>query len=215
MKYYLNLYEVSKKIESFLTDIKRRFELVSEEYNITLEDLNSFNSFNETSLKIINFLFKELEENNLRFTEIYTKEFSNLDFFKERNHLLLKGLENFENKEYISSIPLLLSQFEGIVSEFSENKNLTYYFISESGNGYHKFKSNDKKAYFKDIFNSLFSDFSEDFLKSIDDDIYTRIFRHEILHGREKKFNTPKNSFILVFVLFLVMYYIKDKLEEK
>lgn len=200
--YLKSIKEFSEKIQTFVKD----FELILKEYDVSLDELN-FDCFNETNIPTIKFLCDEIKRNEYKFSKLYSNEFSENDFFKDRSKLIQKGLEHFEKKDYISSIPLLLSQFEGIVWEYGERKDIIYY-----SDGWHYKRENNKQIKFNDAYEMLFNNFSSKFIKGISEEIYHRVFRHQILHGKDKDYDKPENNFILVFVLFLTLYYIKDEL---
>jgi hypothetical protein len=138
-------------------------------------------------------------------------EVSKHKIISKRNIIISKALNHHKNKDYISSIPLLLSQIEGILWDYGiEKKKIKDEFncqilIDENGNEIIDNKLNKpKKAELQQLLTLVFDGESK-FKEELRDNVYTSNFRNPILHGREINYGEEQRSVWLLLLLFTLL----------
>lgn len=207
--------EQTEKISQMMRNVKKRmdeFDLFFREYGFKFEELNQSSNFRDISFIFIFFLIDEIKKYDNNFLKLYENEFLGHEFFKFRDEIVMQGIKKFNEKDYNSSILLILTQFEGIVWDYGIHKNILRY---DESKGKHKNIETNKIIYFNKAYKILFSEFEEGFKSLITSNVYSRVFRHEIVHGKVTDYGTSKNNFLILFVFFMTAYYIKYELEEQ
>ncbi len=138
----------------------------------------------------------------------------------KRAHLLFNALDLHLSKNYIASIPLLLSQIEGLIWDYGVYKKR----VDDAPNSKAKLDSDGKIEFnnkgnvvvfgFSELLVKLFGDSSKlkqhiktrhNNEKEKDTGIYSTELRHPILHGRKIDYDTERNATILLIVLMAVL----------
>lgn len=124
-----------------------------------------------------------------------------------RIEILKTALHAHKDRIFLVSIPLLLCQIEGIMWDIGVKKG----FIKNEFNSKIKIRSDgskDKEICIKDVTEEIFG-FKSEFKKRYNDIIYSKAFRHPILHGRNfnyyKTLEAEAKSIGLLLLLLVVM----------
>lgn len=154
----------------------------------------------------------------------FIKDFKNDEVIKEileqvnknkliskREHIISTAITHHKNGDYISSIPLLLSQIEGVLWDYGVEKNkIKNEFNSRTiidGNGKEILDENTKKpkqANLQLLLTLVFEGKSK-FKEQLRDNVYTPNFRNPILHGREISYADEQRSVWLLLLLFTLI----------
>lgn len=133
-----------------------------------------------------------------------------------RKHILLKALEHHKNKDYISSIPLLLAQIEGILWDYGISKNKiknefnSRVLLNEDGSIMLNRENKPIKAKIQHLLTLLFEGNSK-FKEQLQGNVYTKDFRHPILHGRNVNYANEQRSVLLLLLLYVLI----DKIDKQ
>ena len=129
----------------------------------------------------------------------------------KREHIISTAITHHKNGDYISSIPLLLSQIEGVLWDYGVEKNkIKNEFNSRTiidGNGKEILDENTKKpkqANLQLLLTLVFEGKSK-FKEQLRDNVYTPNFRNPILHGREISYADEQRSVWLLLLLFTLI----------
>lgn len=144
------------------------------------------------------------------FLNEFIEEMKKKDLFRKRIKIISKALEHHKNRDYISSIPLLLSQTEGIIWDLGikegliENKDNSKILIDKKGN---VILDKNNKPIESDLGNLLIKLFgNKSKLKEhASKNVYSKDLRHPILHGRKIDYDNQDTSTMLIIVLFMLM----------
>ncbi len=200
--------EITEKSEKF-DDFYEEFgwlEVISLSYASELENI----LISEGKEKV----WEELNENIIK--NVYDDRFLEVNLIRKRKHIISKALEHHINKDYISSIPLLLSQIEGIIwdlgvyKKFVEDKPNSNYKIEDNGN--YALDINDEKVKWRlgEILKYMFGKDSK-LVEHSEKNVYSRKLRHPILHGRKIDYNDEQTSTSLLWFLITIVYKVKDE----
>ena len=128
---------------------------------------------------------------------------------ERRKKILNKCLEHHRNGDYISSVPLLLTQIEGILWDYAIKKGK----IENLPNGKKLLDANGKEilgkkgkpieAQFDQIVKFAFQGDSA-FKKYATNSVYNHSFRHPILHGRQTEYASEQRSAMLLLMLLVI-----------
>ncbi|MBN2101988.1 MAG: hypothetical protein JW716_03905 [Candidatus Aenigmarchaeota archaeon] len=133
---------------------------------------------------------------------------------KAREKILEKAIQHHKNKDYISSIPLLLSQIEGILWDIGinqgliENKFNSKNLIDVKGNLILGKNGKPIECSLGELIIKIFNNSSK-FGEHTKSNVYSKDFRHPILHGREINYDNEQRSTMLLLMLFVLIE--KDK----
>lgn len=135
---------------------------------------------------------------NKTFLKDFMKELSRITLLKPRLHVLKDALSAHLEDKFTLSIPSLLPQIEGILWDIAQKKGIAVgtTIIPISGK---KFRVKSVKAVVEhptmyDLMTSHLADF---YLQKV----YTRNFRHAIIHGRNPKYNSEEDSMKMIMLL--------------
>jgi len=152
-------------------------------------------------------------ENEL--TEIY-KEITTYELIKPREIIIAQIFEHHKNKDYISSIPLLLSQIEGMIWDLGIYKKIVDFQPNSKYkidiNGKLVLDSKGKKIEWQlgELLEYLFSKESK-LTTHTNTKVYSKELRHPILHGRNTNYADPQTSTMLMLLLCTIAEKIKDE----
>jgi len=127
-----------------------------------------------------------------------------------RERILLRAIKHHRDGDYISSIPLLLTQIEGIFwdmgtkMKFIENKYNSKKLIDEKGNFLLDKYGKPIECSLGGLITKLFDSTSK-FGKYAKNEVYTKDFRHPILHGREINYDNEQRSAMLLLMLYVLL----------
>ena len=146
---------------------------------------------------LLNELIGEIKSNNL---------------ISKREKILSKAIYHHKHGDYISSIPLLLAQIEGTLWDIGiekgliENKPNSTNLIDKKGNLILDKNKNGKpiKCSLGELIIKLFGNTSK-FGEHIKTNVYSKDFRHPILHGREINYGDEQRSTMLLLMLFVLL----------
>jgi len=143
------------------------------------------------------------------------KDISENQLLSKREKILSKALEHHKNKDYISSIPLLLSQIEGTfwdigiaIKKIKDEPN-SRILLESSGNVHLTADGKEKKADLQQLLKIIFPVGSK-FKEHTRDKVYSNEFRNPILHGREINYNDEKRSAMLILMVHVLLYKIGE-----
>lgn len=134
---------------------------------------------------------------------------------QKRKHIIFQSLEHHESTNYVSSIPLLLSQIEGILWDLAvvlrgiEDKPNSRLMLDEKGNIKTNHKGEPITAQITEVLHIVF-DRKSPFNSHAKDAVYKDGFRNSILHGRNVSYAEEKRSAMLIWMLVVVF----DKSKE-
>ncbi len=157
-------------------------------------------------------LISDFEDEEL-LNELVSK-IKNDNIIKSREKILGKAVYHHKNKDYISSIPLLLSQIEGIFWDMGvsqkliENKFNSKNLIDAKGNLILGRNGRPIECSLGELIIKIF-DNSSKFGEHTKSNVYSKEFRHPILHGREIDYDNKQRSTMLLLMLFVLLE--KDK----
>lgn len=147
------------------------------------------------------------------FLEKVTEHFSNSNFFsEERIKIILQGIQRYQEKDYLSSIHILVFQVEGLLREF----------IGLIGLPTFSFRNNEmRERMLPDIIETLgqVQGFNTDLLKFINiflNDIRGDNLRNDIAHGLVQlhTFNKSNSELLIYLLLMLANYRIEREPQE-
>lgn len=197
---------LNSKIFSFVDKIKELKDLYEEigwiEF-LPLPYLFELNEIYETEK--IDGVYKKLQED---FGTDISSDFETMldskDFVVKRKELINNAINKHEKSDYISSIPLLLIQIEGLTWDYGQHKGL----VKDSENSEELTFKPKYKSKLKSLFEEIFgeSKLSEHFK----DGVYVKNLRHKIIHGRECEYSNELTSLLLIILLFTILEAIKD-----
>jgi len=199
-------------------------------------DRGGFEKFNEEfgwleaiSMAYASELQKELKINGKNAVwDRLIKDFSDVDFLKSikddivkyellknRTDVVIRAIEHHQNKDYISSIPLFLSQIEGILWDMGikekliENNPNSNYMIDIKGNIIRDKSGKAIECGLGELLMKLYGKDSKlsDHTKN---EIFSKNLRHPVLHGRKTDYNTVVNSTMLVLLLYMLIEKISE-----
>ncbi len=182
-------------------------EEISLKYFFELQNALEINGKEEVTKKLKN------DINNVGFLKELEKEISENEFLKRRSHIILKAVERHKKGDYISSIPLLLAQIEGIFWDMGQAKGFvekgenSTRKIDKNGNFILNKKKEPEKWQLRELAKELFGNHSKLATKS--SEIYSERLRHMVLHGRKTDYDNDLNSTILVLMLLMLLQKIK------
>lgn len=155
-------------------------------------------------------LIKIFEGKNAK--EYFDEYYPNMNLISHRITILNLAFRHHTGKDYFSSIPLFLSQIEGILWDIATKKGLVKkneeYKIDITGN--YVLDRNGKKIKWNmgQLIGAVF-DTKSNFSKKWKEDIYTKEFRHPILHGRDINYANSEREITLILFLFVLLEKIK------
>ena len=126
----------------------------------------------------------------------------------KRIHLIEDAIYAYENEKYSLSIPIFLSQVEGLIAEFYDHKGRMNGSIYKS---YIKRTLNmdkDEKEYKDKIMNAFF--FKEILANFEHGDEISKFSRHAILHGGDVNYGTKINNLKIIISFDIIL----DQLSE-
>lgn len=148
----------------------------------------------------------------------FDKEYSKNKFIKKRLKIIKEAFKYHEEKNYLVSIPLFLSQIEGIIWDIGVSKGLVdkkelRYKIDSSGNRVKDKNGESIPWQTSDLIITLFKDTTcKIHIKGTD--IYSVNFRHPIMHGRcvdyYKLPEAKEREAVLILFLFVLLGKIKE-----
>jgi len=189
-------------------------EAISMTYAFKLKDVLK----QEGKEKVWEKLIEDL--NDPEFLKEFKEDIRKVKLVDGRIHILNKGLEHHENKDYISSIPLLLSQIEGIIWDLGiykkivEPKPNSKYKIDINGNCVLDSRGKRIEWRLGEILQYMFGKKSK-FVNHTEDNVYSKELRHPVLHGRQTDYNEAQNSTMLVLLLLTIIEKVKDETRSK
>jgi len=128
----------------------------------------------------------------------FEKDLSSIKILRNRLGIINSALEAHSIGNYELSIPSLLSQIEGILWDIASIKNIAYgqFIVTRNGRMIecHGAYNLVDQTHMYDLMDWTLADF---FLKAI----YTKTFRHGILHGRITNYAKEEDSMKLVMLL--------------
>jgi len=185
-------------------------EVISMAYAFKLKDvLNS-----EGEKAVWDKLIQDL--NDAEFLDGFSKEIATIDLTKGRSHIISKALEHHNNQDFISSVPLLLSQIEGIIWDLGiykkiveDNPNSRY---KNDINGNCVLDSRGKKIEwrFGELLQYMFGKDSK-LVNHTEENVYSKELRHPVLHGRQTDYNYAQKSTMLILLLYTIIEKVKDE----
>lgn len=161
--------------------------------------------------EVWNKLMSDIKEE--AFIQELKTEISSNSILKKREKILFKILEHHINKDYISSIPILLSQIEGSLWDIAikmkkiEDKPNSTILLNESGDillwtdG--KYEGKPRNVKFSELLHIIFSKDSK-FKEHTSENVYGE-FRNPIHHGRDVDYYDEKRSAMLILMLNVVL----------
>lgn len=147
---------------------------------------------NTTSLK--EYILKSIEQNKL---------------VNRRKQILARAFEHHTNGDFVSSIPLLLSQIEGILWDMGvqqgiiENEYNSRNLLDGSGNLILK-NGKPVGCVLEELTRRLFDPNSR-FGEQVRGEVYTRHFRHPVLHGRKVDYANEEHSTMLILMVWVLL----------
>lgn len=151
--------------------------------------------------------------------KLFYKEYPSLKFISKRLKIIEEAFENHEKENYLVSIPLFLTQIEGIVWDIGVSKGLvdkdeSRYKIDSNGERVKDKNGEDIPWQTSDLIIKLFKD-STCKIHRKGTEIYSVKFRHPILHGRDANYyDLPKSKereATLILFLFVLLGKIKEE----
>jgi len=146
------------------------------------------------------------------------KDISKNVLLSKRQKILSRALERHKNKDYISSIPLLLSQIEGtfwdlgIALKKIKNEPNSTILLDKKGemqlweDG--KYKGKPKKAKLSDLLLLIFEKDSK-FKEHAEGKVYGD-FRNPIFHGRNVEYDDEKRSAMLILMVHVLLNKVQE-----
>lgn len=167
--------------------------------------------------EVWNQLIKEVSDEG--FIKELNVDISKNELMSKRGKILSRALEHHQNKDYISSIPLLLSQIEGTLwdigvgmKKIKDEPNSTIQLndkgevqVWESGPK----KGEPMQIKLGDLLAQIFSKDSK-FKEHAKDKVYTKEFRNPIHHGRKINYDDEKRSAMLILMLHVLLHKIQE-----
>ncbi len=138
------------------------------------------------------------------------REIKSNSLISKRKKILSKAIYHHKRGDYISSIPLLLAQIEGILWDMGieegliENKPNSTNLIDKKGNLILDKNGKPIKCSLGELIIKLFDNTSK-FGGHIKTNVYSKDFRHPILHGREINYGEEQRSTMLLLMLFVLL----------
>lgn len=185
-------------------------EFISISYALKLEKVLK----QEGEKKVWQKLIEDL--NNPGLIKTFSEDIAKVKLIEERLHLLNKALEHHKNKDYISAIPLLLSQIEGIIWDLGAYKKIvepklnSQYKIDINGNCVLDSRGKRIEWRLGEILQYLFGKKSK-LVNHTKENVYSKELRHPVLHGRRTDYNEPQDSTMLVLLLLTIIERVKDE----
>ena len=149
--------------------------------------------------------------NDFKSNEVVNEILEQIDrntLISQRKHILSVAIIHHKNGDYISSIPLLLSQIEGILWDYGVAKKKikdefnSKILIDASGMEIIESKTAPPKQANLQLLLTLIFDGESKFKEHLRDNVYTPNFRNPILHGREINYADEQRSVWLLLLLF-------------
>lgn len=208
---------LNSKIFSFVekvNELKDLYEEVGWIEFLPFPYLFELNEIYET--KKIEGVYEKLKEDfGTDISSDFEPMFDSKDFVVKRKELINNAINKHENTDYISSIPLLLIQIEGLIWDYGQNKGL----VENSFNSKIKINKINGKIVvnkngeainwsFNDLVKELFDE--SKFHEKVKNDIYSPSLRHKIIHGRECEYSNELTSLLLIILLFVILERVKN-----
>lgn len=159
-------------------------------------------------------LWKQLirDFHDSEFLKEFRKDLGSKKVFDKRMHILNRAIDHHGSKDYVSSVPLLLAQIEGIIWDFGvEEKFLDAHEnsrarVDTNGNPVLDKNGDPVKMQFGEVLSRVFGDHQQ--LQShASEKVYSAELRNPVLHGRTVNYDDEKTSTMLM--IFLTMLSIK------
>ena len=154
--------------------------------------------------------------NDAEFLDEFSVEIEDVDLIKGRSHITEKALEHHKNKDYISSIPLILSQVEGMIWDLGiykkvvEDQPNSKYKIDVNGRCVLDSRGKKIQWRFGELLQYMFGKESK-LANHTEENVYSKELRHPILHGRQTDYGDAQNSTMLVLLLYTIVEKVKDE----
>lgn len=159
---------------------------------------------NKDKTEVWNRLISDLENKNFLFN--LEKNIRENDFLEKRRSILLRAIQHHKNKDFISSVPLLLAQIEGIFGDLALHKKLIF-----EDKGRLRKKQSGQEVNVLQLVGMLF-DRGSKFRKHTNRKVYSYKLRHPIMHGRNVDYHKEK---ILSPMLILILIGLIEKIIEE
>lgn len=185
-------------------------ELVSLSYGVSLNKTYKESGNNGVWTKLIQ------DFSNNEFLESLKNECSNIQILSNRLKILNRAFYHHITKDFVSSVPLLLSQIEGLLWDMGikekiiENKTNSINLIDEKGNFILNKKGKPLECSVEQLTSKLFGGNSE-LKKHISKKVYSEHLRHPILHGRKTNYDNEILSTMLILMLDMIIENIKER----